>query len=119
MAQADAICRKANTRLAKTHAKSRTAEGIAVAAVENEKIERTTVGELAKIKPPAELAAAWAKLLGIRRSLANRLGDFAAALRRGETKFPRLSKSKKQLRAELSAVGSHAGFEDCTKVGSH
>lgn len=118
IARADAICRGANAQLANSpKVASKRPAAIAAVIVKNEAIERKTVGELSKLKPPAELARAWAKVLGDRRLLANQLGDFAAGVRQGEKKFPALAASKKQLHAELHEVAGKAGFKDCASIG--
>jgi hypothetical protein len=117
IAQADAICHKSNEQLARSHVKSKEPAVVAAAIVRNETIERRALGELARLTPPAELAPAWGKMLGYRRSLAGGLGNLAAAVRRGDKKFTALAKSKKQLHAELLEVGGRAGFRDCAKIG--
>jgi type IV secretory pathway TrbL component len=118
VAEADVICRKANVQLAKSKLKSKTTATVAAAvAAQNGATERRALGELAKLRPPSAAAPTWAKMLNVRRSLANGLDDFAAAIRRGEKKFTALGKEKKKLHAELTAVGSEAGFKDCAKIG--
>lgn len=117
IAEADAICRKSNARLSGSDPKGTSPEEIAKVVVENEGIERTTAGELARLAPPAKLARTWGKMLAYRRVLASQLGDFAAAVRRGEKKFSTLAKSKKRLHAALTKTAREAGFKDCAKIG--
>ncbi len=117
IARADEICRRGNQRLTRSQPKGKQLTDLAAMVVQNETIERKTAGELARLVPPAKIAPAWTKMLGYRRSLANELGYFAAAIRRGEKKFPRLAQSKKQLHGDVVQVGSRAGFRDCAKIG--
>ncbi len=118
VAEADAICRKANMQLAKTQLKKNTTLAAAAGvAARNAATERGALAELTKLTPPSALAPTWAKMLSVRRSLVRGLDELAAAIRRGGEKFPALRKQKKQLHAELTAVGSKAGFKDCAKIG--
>lgn len=119
IARADAICRETNVKLAQTKSKGESPEQVAATVVENETIERKANGRLAKLTAPASLAAAWRKMLGYRRVLADQLGSLAAAARSHSTpSVNSLSASKKQLHGQLRRLATKLGFQDCAKVGS-
>jgi hypothetical protein len=117
VAQADAICRKANARLARSKAKSRQPSDVAALIQGNQAIEQEAIGRLAKLGAPAELLPAWHKMLGYRRTLADQLGVYATAVGLGVKQLSSLAASKKKLHAELLKVGREAGFKDCAKIG--
>jgi hypothetical protein len=118
IAQADPICRKANSLLARSSAKGKKAPELAEAVVVNETIERKTAAALAKLSPPPALASGWAKMLGYRRALANELGTLAAAVKREDSSaVPALTRSKKKLHRDLSQLARSAGFKYCAKIG--
>jgi hypothetical protein len=118
IAQADAICKKANVRLAHSGPKGEKTAELVAGVVENETIERKAVAELGGLKPPAALVSAWTKLLGDRRGLANGLGNLAAATKReDQAALSSLGPPKEKLHADLTKVASAAGFKDCAKIG--
>src|SRR5882757_3356676 len=84
IAQADPVCRKANTELAAT-SRGKTTAALAAGVVKNETIERRAGRELGALKPPKALAPAYRRMLFIRTSLANRLGELAAIVERSST----------------------------------
>jgi hypothetical protein len=118
IALADRICHKVNLQLAHSSAKGKKRTGFIAALIRNETIERRAIGELAELAPPIVLAAAWRRVLGYRRSLANQLGALVAAMQRGvKASEDALVNSKKQVHRQLREVAGRARFKDCAKVG--
>jgi hypothetical protein len=118
IAQADAICRTSNVRLAHSKAKGEKTAELVAGVIANETIERKALAELGGLSPPPGLASVWKKMLGDRRDLANGLGNLAAATKReDQTALPALGKQKDKLHADLTKVASAAGFKDCSKIG--
>ncbi len=121
IAQADEICRRANVGLARSEAKVkgklRKPDAHAAVITRNQEIEEKAIKELAKLKPPADLAGAWQKMSLYRQALARQLGVLATATRLRVTNLAQLAASKRKLHAELHEVGSKAGFNDCAKRG--
>lgn len=118
VALADPICHEVNLQLARSSAKGKKRAGFIAALIRNETIERRAMGELARLTPPPALAAAWRKVLGYRRSLANQLGTLAAAMqRKAKASEEALVNSKKQVHRQLREVAGKDRFKDCAKVG--
>jgi hypothetical protein len=119
--QADEICRRANTGIARSEAKLKgkplKPDAHAAVVTRNQEIEEAAIKELAKLKPPVDLAGAWQKMSVYREALARELGVFATATRLRATNLAQLVASKKKLHAELRKVGSKARFKECAKLG--
>jgi hypothetical protein len=121
IAQADAICRRANAGIARSETKlkgkRRKPDAHAAVVTRNQEIEEEAIKELVKLKPTADLTAAWQKMSLYRQALAHQLGVYVTATRLRVTNLGPLVASKKKLHAELREVGSRAGFNDCAKLG--
>ncbi len=117
VAQADAICRRLNEQLA---ASSRhiEASGIARAAARHAALERRSAAELARLRPPASLAADWRRIVLYRETSAEELVAFVRAVQAKDARATStFAASKRRVHQSLSALATKDGFTDCARIG--
>ncbi len=115
---AERICGEFNAKLA---AERKTPKSFkAIPAVVNRRVllEQSALSELAKLKPPAGIARAWARIIGYRRTLEGNVARFGEKFRRNEfSSMSALYAANASVVRELLAVGQRAGFKHCSRVG--
>ena len=120
IAQADAICARRNSELATINASSEHLSAIASASSRSAAVEQRALGELTRLKPPANVAHDYHQVLAFSAVAAERLTklsqrarskDLAAVL---ATKAAYAKGLKAQLR--LLVAANRAGLKDCAVV---
>jgi hypothetical protein len=115
---AEKICGELNERLAAEREAIKSFSAIPGAIRRRVPVETAALSELAKLKPPAGIAHAWAQIIAYRRTLEGNLVKYGEKLRRKESNSINvLSAANATVERELLAAGQRAGFEHCARVG--
>lgn len=113
--KANAICK---TVTAKFETKStNTVQGIARIAPELASFEQTSLSELSKLVPPADLENDWKQFVAGAETLAenlSKLGEYAKA-KKLKAAYRMLISSETTLR-EMRAIAKHAGLTECEQI---
>ncbi len=113
---ADAICKRLNSRVVVSHATS--SQEIASGASKNAVLEQAALVELAKLVPPASIAPQWQQILDYRRTLAQQLPTLARLARSNDAKAASaLVESKLRVHHQLRVAATRLGMTACARVG--
>jgi hypothetical protein len=115
---AEKICGELNAKLAAETKAIKSLSAIPSAVSRRVPMEKAALSELAKLKPPAGIARAWAQIIAYRRTLEGDLVRYGEKIRRKEfNSINVLTAANATVERELLAVGQRTGFEQCARVG--
>jgi hypothetical protein len=119
-AEAEAICGRLNTELAKRVPQKKKLSRREVAAIApiDAKLESAAVGELRRLTPTPAVSGTWLQIVLFRSALATQIEELGAAVAHGEArKIATLGKHKEAVHKSLSRIAGKAGFKECARVG--
>jgi hypothetical protein len=118
IARADAICDMINAELLSATTRSEATAEIVRVTSKHKAIEQAGVEELSQLTPPAALASDWRSMLASRRKLAEELATLITdAKKHDSVGIQALAKAKQRERAQLLAIATRDGFNNCGRVG--
>jgi hypothetical protein len=118
VAQADAICKRLNTKLDNGNDNASTQQDIVRIAPQRAATEQTALNELSKLTPPASMADDYQQMLADRQTVIEdikKLGDDAAA-NDSSAEIP-VYKSSSAVTEQLATTAKRSGFRYCGEVG--
>jgi hypothetical protein len=118
VAQADAVCKRLNTELARVQAKSETAQEALRVVPRNIALERRALAELNGLRPAPSLAKGWAQIIADRKVLVDELAKLLDDASKGDKAgIRKLAQSKQLAHTTLNQAAKAQGFKDCGVLG--
>lgn len=115
--RADAICARANAKIARTPQKVEKPSDYATIGLPRAAIYSAAVADLEKLTPPSSLAAAWQQLLESRRALASTLQTLGIDARAGDIAAMRvIVKTSGRIVPQIAASATKVGATQCAKI---